>query len=204
MAETGINSENIHELALWRVFLKYFAFSILGLIGFYIIILIFFTLLIKEEDKSLKNIITKIKAFLSTVATQIMFLILSLTFGGLISVPLVYMAKNNAKFFANIFFILVILIILFFYIKRVISVYLKEKRISSAIASMFPAWFKILFWIVFTVYFLPLAIGMARTNLIMGILMFFGTVILINSLFYVDKIINYIKLKSRGNKVNHA
>ncbi len=204
MKKTDRDLSKQAETAIWKVFLKYFALSILGLIGFYIIILIFIALLIKEEDKSFKNIITKIKDFLSTFAMQIMFFILSFSFGLLITLPFVYFAKTNGKIFANIVLLLIILVVLYLYVKRIIAVYIKEKSISGTIAALFPAWFKILFWIAFSVYFVPFVLGKARTNFIIGLILFIAAVILVNCLFYAHSVAIYISRKFKPGRIKNA
>jgi hypothetical protein len=196
----SINDLQNHKENVFFTSFKYILIIGLSVISIYILIILFFTLLVKEEDKSLKNIFTKINEFLSIIVTQISFLIISFFFAALISFPLVYIAQNKGNIFANIVTIIIALFLLYLYLKRVITIYINEKRISCMISSMFPAWFKIIFWILFTLYFVPFAIGMARINVLLGILIFFAAIILINVLFYADKVVNYIKSKKQAKQ----
>lgn len=167
------------------------------IVCFYIIILLYFNFLIKEEDKSFKNIVLQIRRFLNNVATQIFFLGISILFGLLSSLPLVYMAKSGGRIFAFVVSILILSVLLFFYLRRIIRVFLKEHRFSSAFAALFPGWFKFIFWILFTVYFLPLTIGMGRINLPLGIIVFLLSVIIINVIFHLDRLVNFFSKKWR-------
>jgi len=172
-------------------------YTVIILLCFYIIILLYINLLIKEEDKSFKHITRQIRRFLGTVATQVSFLAVSILFGLLTSIPLVYFAQSGGKVFASIFTLIIALVLLFFYIRGIVLAYLQEKKLSVAFSALFPGWFKFIFWFLFTIYFLPFAIGMARINLVLGILLFLFSVILVNVLFYIDRLTNFYSKKRR-------
>ncbi len=172
-------------------------YSLIILICFYIIVLLYINLLIKEEDKSFKNITLQIKRFLGTVAAQVFFLGVSVIFGLLSSLPLVYFARTGGRIFALVITAIILLLLTFFYLRRVVRAYLKEKKFSVAFSALFPAWFKFIFWFLFTLYFLPFAIRMVRINLIVGILVLILAVFLVNGLFYMDRLVDFFTKKRR-------
>ena len=196
------NSDKIESVARWtsRIakFLTKPIYFLVFIAGFYIILLIAISLLIREEDKSFKNIMFQLKKFLSTIVLQISFLGIAIIFGLLASLPMVYLAKHKASLFTLISLIIIITLLLFLYIKRVVNICREKKNysITLIISSLFPAWFKILFWILFTLYFLPFTIGFSRINIFLGILIFLSTIFIVNILFYMDKVVIFLKRKT--------
>lgn len=167
------------------------------IVGFYIIILLYINLLVKEKDKSFRNILRQIKNLLGSITTQLSFLFISIFFGLIISLPLVYFAQNKGNLFANIILLILAALIIWFYVKRIIKSFNQEKRISKAVSSLFPKWFRFVFWILFTIYLVPLSIGLARKNIFIAIVFILGIAFIINILFYFDKVIDYIKARKQ-------
>lgn len=202
---SNANSENNFQKAYsYLKLLKYPLFILLSIISFYVIILIAINQFIRQEDKSFKNIYKEIKRLLSSFAMQFAFLCISIFFGLLSSVPLTYIASKKGNLFANIILIIIITFIAYFYVKRIIKAYKENKKITEAIAALFPTWFKIIFWVVFTLYFLPFTIGIAHMNIFIGIFLFFFAAFLVNVIFYIDKLTNYFKSKKDRKHVPTA
>ena len=190
-----MNEKKINTGTTIIKFLKATYYLGITLLVFYVVLLIVISLLVKEEDKSFKNISNKLRQILGTFAMQLVFVITSVFFALVATLPLTYISTKKPAVFSNGLLILFVCLFLFLFAKRIYKTFETSKSLGKVVSSLFPSWFKVIFWIAFTVYFLPFAIGIGKKNIFAGIALFLFTAFFVNVLFYLDRVTSYFKKK---------